>query len=86
MDINAISSVNMYQTTAVQSVGAVQMGGLSKETIRKLKELGIDPNTVKTEAEAQALIAQAQKAKNSNNGQRVQGKTDIQIQSMKEKS
>lgn len=83
MEVNAISSVNMYQTSAVHSVNAVQMGTLSEETIRKLKELGIDPNTVKNEAEAQALIAQAQKAKQNNNGEKVQGKTDIQIQSMK---
>ena len=86
MEVNAISSVNMYQTSAVHSVNAVQMGTLSEETIRKLKELGIDPNTVKNEAEAQALIAQAQKAKQNNNGEKVQGKTDIQIQSMKKKS
>ena len=85
-EVNAISSVNMYQTSAVHSVNAVQMGTLSEETIRKLKELGIDPNTVKNEAEAQALIAQAQKAKQNNNGEKVQGKTDIQIQSMKKKS
>ena len=86
MEVNAISSVNMYQTSAVHSVNAVQMGTLSEETIRKLKELGIDPNTVKNEAEAQALITQAQKAKQNNNGEKVQGKTDIQIQSMKKKS
>lgn len=86
MEVNAISSVNMYQTTAVNSVSAVQMGTLSEETIRKLKELGIDPNTVKNEAEAQTLITQAQKAKTNNNGEKVQGKTDTQMQSMKEKS
>lgn len=86
MEVNAISSVNMYQTSAVQSVGAIQMGGLSEETIRKLKELGIDPKTVKNEAEAQALIAQAQKSKKSNSNANVQGSTDTQMQAMKEKS
>lgn len=86
MSVNAISSVNMYQTTAVQSVSAVHVGGLSEDTIRKLKELGIDPNTVKTESEAQALIAQAQKAKKGNSQTKVQGQTDTQMQAVKEKA
>ena len=66
MGIEAISSVNATMTSAVS---AVHFGGsqLSAELIKKLKELGIDPSTVKTDAEALALIAQAEKQQNAQN-------------------
>lgn len=40
---------------------------LSQATIDRLLALGIDPNSVQTEAQAQILIAQAEAAKNQNN-------------------
>ena len=72
MGIEAISSVNANMTSAVS---AVHFGGsqLSDELIKKLKELGIDPSTVKSEAEARALIAQAEK-------QRAQKSSTLQVQ------
>lgn len=62
MGIEAILSVNANMTTAVSRVHSVG-GGLSEETIKKLLALGIDPSSVKSEAQAQTLIAQAEKAK-----------------------
>lgn len=56
--------------------GCVSGSRLSEETIRKLRRLGIDPSTVTSEAQAQALITkleqkleQVHKTANSNNAQ-----------------
>lgn len=56
--------------------GCVSGSRLSEETIRKLRRLGIEPSTVTSEAQAQALIAkleqkleQVHKTANSNNAQ-----------------
>lgn len=56
--------------------GCVSGSRLSEETIRKLRRLGIEPSTVTSEAQAQALITkleqkleQVHKAANSNNAQ-----------------
>lgn len=51
MPVNNISSICYFGVT--QSAP----NGLSEETKRKLLALGIDPSTVKSETEAQALIA-----------------------------
>lgn len=59
--VNSVSGIN---ASVMYAVSAVQMGGshLSEELIKKLKQLGIDPATVKSESEARALIAQAEKS------------------------
>lgn len=56
--------------------GCVSGSRLSKETKRKLRQLGIEPSTVTSEAQAQALITkleqkleQVHKTANSNNAQ-----------------
>ncbi len=56
--------------------GCVSGSKLSEETIRKLRRLGIEPSTVTSEAQAQALITkleqkleQVHKTANSNNAQ-----------------
>lgn len=56
--------------------GCVSASRLSEETIRKLRRLGIEPSTVTSEAQAQALITkleqkleQVHKTANSNNAQ-----------------
>lgn len=56
--------------------GCVSGSRLSEETIRKLRRLGIEPSTVTSEAQAQALITkleqkleQVHKTANSNNAQ-----------------
>lgn len=56
--------------------GCVSGSRLSEETIRKLRSLGIEPSTVTSEAQAQALITkleqkleQVHKTANSNNAQ-----------------
>lgn len=56
--------------------GCVSGSRLSEETIRKLRQLGIEPSTVTSEAQAQALITkleqkleQVHKTANSNNAQ-----------------
>lgn len=65
MKIDSISNISSNMVYAVNAVH-LDMPQLSEELIRKLKELGIDPKTVKTEAEARALIAQAEKQQNIN--------------------
>ena len=72
MGIDAISGISSYNTSAVSAV-SMKNGGLSEETIKKLKALGIDPTKVKSESEAQALIAKAQ------NGQKSQSIAQINI-------
>lgn len=56
--------------------GCVSGSRLSEETIRKLRRLGVEPSTVTSEAQAQALITkleqkleQVHKTANSNNAQ-----------------
>lgn len=71
MSVNAISGVNSYSAMAISAISS-STSGLKPETIKKLKALGIDPSTVKTEAEAQSRIAQAEKQKQTQNTQSVQ--------------
>lgn len=53
MPINNVSSISYF------GVSQSAPNGLSEETKRKLQALGIDPTTVSSETEAQALIASA---------------------------
>lgn len=71
MGMDGISSVN---SNMMYAVNAVHFGhnNLSEELIKKLKQLGIDPSTVKSEAEARALIAQAEKQQATNQPTRTQ--------------
>lgn len=71
MGIDAVSSVN---SNMMYAVSAVKMGGshLSEELIKKLKQLGIDPSTVKSESEARALISQAEKSQKTQQSSQVQ--------------
>ncbi len=64
MGLDSISNVS---ANMVYAVNAVHLGAhqLSEELIKKLKALGIDPTTVKSETEARALIAQAEKRQNT---------------------
>lgn len=69
-----IDSVSNVSANMIHAVNAVHTGAsqLSEELIKKLKALGIDPTTVKSETEARALIAQAEKkqdAKQAHNAQ-----------------
>lgn len=64
MSINSISGIG--SSGQVSAISAVKSGAnLSEDTIKKLKELGIDPSTVKSESEAQALISQAETTKSA---------------------
>lgn len=71
MSVNSISGISSYSYTAVSAISS-STSGLKPETIKKLKELGIDPNSVKTEAEAQTRITQAEKQKKAQQSQSVQ--------------
>lgn len=69
--MTSISSINSLQAGAISTYKTEE---LSSTTKLKLEALGIDPSTVTTEAQAQALIAQAEAAKQQNNaGQQQQG-------------
>lgn len=57
MSINSINKVSSAQSASTSSTSS---SNLSKETIKKLKALGLDPSDYATEAEAEAAIAQAQ--------------------------
>ncbi len=71
MGIDPISNVN---ANMIYAVNAVRFGAnhLSEELIKKLKALGIDPSTVKSEEEAKSLIAQAEQKQPSQNTQSLQ--------------
>lgn len=58
MSINSIGQIGYYG-------GGFGGGGISEETRRKLIALGIDPRTVTSEAQAQALIQNAIKIRKS---------------------
>lgn len=66
MGIDGISSVNANRGSAVSAFHFCE-NRLSEELIRKLIKLGIDPSKVQTNAEAQKLIAQAEKEQNTQN-------------------
>ena len=66
MGINPISSVRANMTSAVNAIHFCE-NNLSEELIRKLIKLGIDPSKVQSNAEAQKLIAQAEKEQNTQN-------------------
>lgn len=69
--MTSISSISSLQAGAISTYKTEE---LSSTTKLKLEALGIDPSTVTTEAQAQALIAQAEAAKQQNNaGQQQQG-------------
>ena len=61
MSINSIGQLGSY------GGGGFGGGGISEETRRKLIALGIDPRTVTSEAQAQALIQNAIKIRKSSN-------------------
>ena len=71
MGMDGISNIN---ASMMYAVSAVHFGcnNLSEELIKKLKELGIDPKNVKSDAEARALIAQAEKQQNQGQPTRTQ--------------
>lgn len=66
-------SINSLSSVYGGKIGSCQCSTLSAATRRKLEELGIDPSTVTSEAEAQALIAQAEAAKHKQNEVSVTG-------------
>ncbi len=61
MSVNLIGQIGNYGS------GGFGGGGISEETRRKLIALGIDPRTVTSEAQAQALIQNAIKIRKSSN-------------------
>lgn len=64
--INSISHIPLFTVTSGNGQG------LSETTIMRLLALGIDPETVEAETQAQVLIAQAEAAKNSSEQQQKQ--------------
>ena len=69
--MSSISSINSTQSAAVSTYKMQEE--LSSSTKMKLESLGIDPTTVTSEAQAQALIAQAEATKNQQNAGQQQG-------------
>lgn len=69
--MSSISSINSTQSAAVSTYKTQEE--LSSSTKMKLEALGIDPTSVTTEAQAQALIAQAEATKNQQNAGQQQG-------------
>ncbi len=69
--MSSISSINSTQSAAVSTYKTQEE--LSSSTKMKLESLGIDPTTVTSEAQAQALIAQAEATKNQQNAGQQQG-------------
>lgn len=72
MGIDAISSVNGNMTSAVSGIMSIGSGRLSDDIVKRLKELGIDPTTVKSVSEARTLIAQAERTKQNKQTSQVQ--------------
>ena len=69
--MTSISSISTAQSAAVSTYKQEE---LSSSTKQKLEALGIDPTTVTSEAQAQALIAQAEATQHQqNSGQQQQG-------------
>ena len=84
MSVNAISGVNSYSAMAISAISSCT-SGLKPETIKKLKALGIDPSTVKTEAEAQSRIAQAEKQKqNTQSVQPQQSSSNVDMKQLQD--
>ena len=69
--MSSISSINSTQSAAVSTYKTQEE--LSSSTKMKLESLGIAPTTVTSEAQAQALIAQAEATKNQQNAGQQQG-------------
>ena len=69
--MSSISSINSTRSAAVSTYKTQEE--LSSSTKLKLESLGIDPTTVTSEAQAQALIAQAEATKNQQNAGQQQG-------------
>ena len=84
MSVNAISGVNSYSAMAISAISSCT-SGLKPETIKKLKALGIDPSTVKTESEAQSRIAQAEKQKqNTQSVQPQQSSSNVDMKQLQD--
>ena len=80
--MTSISSISSAQSAAVSTFKHEE---LSSSTKQKLEALGIDPATVTSEAQAQALIAQAEATKHQqNSGQQQQGGNSSEQQLMSE--
>lgn len=64
-----MTSINSINSTsaAASSLGVSKCNTISEETKKKLEALGLDPSSVTSEAEAQALITAAQEAQSQNN-------------------
>ena len=71
MGINPISNVNANMVYAVNAI-SLSSNHLSEDLIKKLKALGIDPSTVKSEEEAKTIIAQAEQKQPTQNTQQTQ--------------
>lgn len=72
MGIEAISGVNSNMSSTVSGIMSIGSNGLPDDIIKKLKELGIDPTTVKSVSEAKTLIAQAEQTKQNKQSSQVQ--------------
>jgi len=68
--MSSISYINCSQAAALSTYKGDE---LSVSTKMRLEALGIDPSSVKTEAQAQILIAQAEAAQSQNNSGKQQG-------------
>ena len=69
MSVNAIGSVNSASGTSSLSSSTA----LTETTKKKLEELGIDTSKIKTEAEGQQKLKEAQAAQGSQSAQTAQG-------------
>ena len=79
--MTSISSIN----GASAAVSTYKCDELSSSTKQKLEALGIDPASVTSEAQAQALIAQAEATKHQqNSGQQQQGGNSSEQELMSE--
>lgn len=72
MGIEAISGVNSHMSSAVSGIMSIGSNVLPDDIVKKLKELGIDPTTVKSVSEARTLIAQAEQTKRNKQTSQVQ--------------
>ncbi len=73
--MTSISSISSAQSAAISTYKSDE---LSSTTKQKLEELGIDPSTVTSETQAQVLIAQAEAARQQQNGSQGGGNSSEQ--------
>lgn len=88
MGMYGVSSVNANMVYAVSAIH-FRHNNLSEELIKKLKQLGIDPSTVKTESEAYVLIKQAENQKKTDKTDYIKQEpqkvsTNVDIKKLKE--